>query len=313
MKYVEMKSNNVYYNLALEEYIFHNLKNEDYLLLWINDKSIVLGKHQNIFEEININELEKSNIKAARRNSGGGTVFHDSGNLNYTFITDYTPEKGIEYDKFLNPIIKALNSMGVPAKKRRICDIAIEEQKISGSAQSIYKDRFLHHGTLLFDTDINILHNILEPPKGKFTSKATKSVKSPVVNIKNFINDKSMTINNFKETILKYLFPNGIEYETLENEIEEVENLVKNKYSLWEWNFGASPKFIYEKSSIFENENIKITINVEKGIIKFCNIESKNLPIKLIKKIIEENRYSYSNIYSKLKAINMENFTDCLF
>ena len=150
-----MNTSDVYTNLAIEEYVFHHFTDDNYLLLWKNEGSIVIGKHQNVFEKVNIKAIESSSVKVARRNTGSGAVFHDKGNLNYSLITDYDSEIFSGYDEFLNPMIKALNHLGVPAHKRRSSDIAIEDKKISGSAQTVKNNRILHHGTLLFDADLS--------------------------------------------------------------------------------------------------------------------------------------------------------------
>ncbi|HSP47373.1 MAG TPA: lipoate--protein ligase family protein, partial [Clostridiaceae bacterium] len=137
LRYIENESEDVYFNLALEEYLLQNFREGTYLLLWRNDRSIVLGKYQNVYEEVNLRAVEEAGIKVARRNSGGGTVYHDLGNLNYSILTDYDPNGTISYDLFLEPMISALRSMGIPAEKRGASDIAIEGMKISGSAQTL--------------------------------------------------------------------------------------------------------------------------------------------------------------------------------
>lgn len=231
MKFVNSQNNNVYFNLAVEEYIFNNMRDDDFLLLWVNDPCVVLGKYQNIFEEVNCKEIQRNGIKVARRNSGGGTVFHDAGNLNFTFSTDHNPITFFGYDEFLSPIIKILNEMGISAEKRNICDIVIGDKKISGNAQSIKKKRVLHHGTLLFDSDLEAFRNSLKPTKGVFESKAVKSVRSSVTNIIDHLSDKSLNFDRFKEVILNSFFLNGVdEFKLLEGDIEKIREIEKTKY-----------------------------------------------------------------------------------
>ena len=202
MKYMKVTGTDIYYNLALEEYMFNKSSEESVLLLWKNDTSIVLGKYQNVYEEINIKEVSRKHISVARRNTGGGTVFHDRGNLNYSFITSCSSGMFSDYDEFIFPVIKALNGLGVPAQKRNNSDIAIGTSKISGSAQAVKSHRILHHGTLLFDADMEGLHLLLKPSDGRFTSKAVKSVRSDVTNISDHLRDK-MTIDEFEEYLLE--------------------------------------------------------------------------------------------------------------
>ena len=156
MYYIEGENKDPYYNLALEEYMMANYTKGTYLLLWINEDSIVMGKYQNAYEELNLKAIEEDGIPVVRRISGGGTVFHDKGNLNYSFITDADREKG-GYEEFLHPIIKSLNRLGIHAQKRNVCDIVIGDKKISGSAKCSRKGRVLQHGTLLFDSDLKKL------------------------------------------------------------------------------------------------------------------------------------------------------------
>lgn len=320
MKYIESISNDIYFNLALEEYVFQNLNEDAYFMFWENDNSIVLGKHQNVFEEINIKEAEKAGIKIARRNSGGGTVFHDRGNLNYSFIKSYDKNSFIDYDSFLTPVITALNSLGINAEKRRTCDIAIDGRKISGSAQSSKGGRVLHHGTLLFDADLSLLKKMLKPTDGKIESRSIKSVRSIVTNIKEYLNE-DITLDIFKNSLLSALFPDGIQKTVLSDEqLQEVTSLAENKYADWKWNFGNSPDFSYEKQSIILNEDINIKLQVKKGMILACNVMGKLLPCSEIENIVTGSRYSYGEITKRLKEIksfniniNIEELADCFF
>lgn len=322
MRYIESISDDVYFNLALEEYIFNNLKDDTYFMLWKNHNSIVLGKHQNVFEEINIKAIEQNNIKVARRNTGGGTVFHDRGNLNYSVITDYDKNTFIDYDKFIIPVINALNSIGVKAEKRRTSDIAIDGKKISGSAQTIKGNRALHHGTLLFDADLTMLHDLLKTTEGKIESKSVKSVRSIVTNIKDHLRDE-INIDEFQRLLINTMFSgNAGKYEINEEQIKTIQELAENKYSKWEWNFGASPDFSYEKESEILGDKINVKLFVKKGVITNCNVQGNNIPCNDLQEHITDSRYSYMNIVNKLKEIsffknmknlNYEELADCFF
>lgn len=305
MKYIESTSNNVYFNLALEEYIFNNFNDDSYLLFWKNDKSIVIGKYQNVFEEINIKAAEKLNINVARRISGGGTVFHDRGNLNYSFIKNHNPDSYVDYDVFLNPVVSALKSLGINAAKRRTCDIAIEGKKISGSAQAIKRGRILHHGTLLFDTDLLTLNDLLTVKEGKFISNAVKSVKSEVTNIKEHIANKALTLDEFQALLLKAMFPQGVQKVDISNEhMAAIRDRAKNKYSTWQWNYGTSPKFSYSKESIISGESVYLKLEVDRGIIVHCEILKNKLPVGNIENAVKGLRYCYAEIANKLGEIS---------
>lgn len=320
MKYIESTSEDIYINLALEEYIYQNLKDDDYFMLWKNDNSIVLGKYQNAFEEINLKDVKKTGIKVARRNSGGGTVFHDKGNLNYSIIKNIGKNTFADYDSFLNPIISALNTIGVKAEKRRTSDIAIEGKKISGSAQSARGGRILHHGTLLFNADLSLLENMLRPTEGEIESNSVKSVRSIVTNIKDHINNNNMSLYDFKEALLNALFPNGIEKVELNDaQLQEINDLAQNKYSDWQWNYGNSPDFTFKKNNIITNSNLQINLQVKKGIIFASTITGANFPCTEIETAVTGLRYCYMEIMNKLKEMpslkkfNIEKIADCFF
>lgn len=315
MKYIESNSSDVYYNLALEEYIFNNFKDDDYLLLWMNDDCVVLGKYQNIFEEVNCKQLQTHRIKAARRNSGGGTVFHDKGNLNFSFITDFDTDSFSGYDQFIAPIIRILNDMGVAAEKRNACDIFVGDNKISGNAQLIKKKRVLHHGTLLFDSDLGKLCNLLKPTDGVFESKAVKSVRSHVANIIDFLDDKGMDICGFKDTILHGLFPFGVQEMQLSAEDRKrIEQTASGKYSSWEWNFGASPAFILNKEAIYHENKLYINLAVEGGLIKKCELACEILPVEALRDLILGQRYDFFVLFKIFREIkDFEDFAEYLF
>lgn len=323
MRFFKTHSNDVFYNLAFEEYVFENYRDDDYLILWTNDSSVVMGKFQNAYEEINLKAAEESGIKVARRNTGGGTVFHDKGNLNYSLIMDYDEELFAKYDSFLEPMIKALNKLGVPAGKRNKSDIAIGEEKISGSAQSVSHNRILHHGTLLFDADLSSLHELLKPTSGKITSKAVKSVRSKVVNIKDYIKTDNMTLADLESYLIENLFPGETAEAHLgEDEIEEIKKRKEEKYITWKWNYGKSPCFTFSKESRIEGRDIRIDLKVESGHIKECTLslgtdkQAMMQELLLQKKILGE-KYTYKGlkkiISQVIPAYQVDAFADCFF
>lgn len=318
MKYVNSKNNNVYYNLAVEEYIFSNMMDDDFLLLWVNDPCVVIGKHQNIFEEVNCKEILKNGVPVARRHSGGGTVYHDKGNLNFTFITDYHPDRFLGYDEFLTPIIKILNEIGIPAEKSKVCDIVIGDKKISGNAQTIKKNRVLHHGTLLFDSELDTLRTILKPAEGEFKSKAVKSVRSSVTNIIDHLGDKKLDFEGFKDYFFNSFFAKGIdeidEVKLSEAEVEKIRELEKTKCITWDWIYGFSPTFTYKKQSDFKGHQIDLALIIEKGRIKECKLKCKTLSVEKIESLLLGHRYDYFTLSDLCSEIeDLEDFADCLF
>ena len=199
MIYIESESFDPHFNLALEQYVFDNLdKNENYFMLWQNDNAIIVGKHQNTVAEINAEYTKENNIKVVRRLSGGGAVYHDLGNLNFTFIV--SAGGGYEqfnFSDFCKPIIELLNSLGVNAVLNGRNDMSIEGKKFSGNSQYAKRGRIMHHGTIMFDSDLDIVGNSLVVSKDKIQSKGVTSIRSRVTNIKPHM-QTDVSIEEFK-------------------------------------------------------------------------------------------------------------------
>ncbi|MBC8588531.1 lipoate--protein ligase [Paratissierella segnis] len=276
MKYITNLSNDPWYNLAFEEYCFRNLPMEDeYVILWINSPAIIVGKNQNTLEEINSEYVEAHNIKVVRRVTGGGAVYHDLGNLNFSIITKVKGEEKIDFRQINIPIVESLEKLGIRAKLSGRNDITLDEMKLSGIAQSIWKKRVLNHGTILFDTDLSVLSNALNVKQEKIESKGIKSVRSRVTNIKPYLKD-DVDILTFKEMLLKSIFEHKNllpeEYILSEEQKKDIEMLCREKYSTWEWNYGESPEFSFKNYKRFPFGSIDIRLNVKRGIIKNCKI-----------------------------------------
>ena len=268
MLYIQNDSTDPRYNLALEEYVFKHLKfEEDFIMLWQNEPSVIVGKNQNTVEEINVDYVEQHGIHVVRRSTGGGAVYHDLGNLNYTFITK-ADGTGIDFRKFTQPVIRVLNSLGVPAEFNSRNDIAIRGKKFSGNAQRVYKNRVLHHGTIMFNSKLEDVHNVLKVKAEKFKSKSVKSVRSRVTNISDYL-PEPITIDEFKKLLLERLFleqdsPKR-EYVLTEEDQAEIRKMMEEKYANWEWNYGYSPKFNYEKTDRFDGGNASSALECREG------------------------------------------------
>ncbi|MCX7549129.1 lipoate--protein ligase [Xanthomarina sp. F1114] len=257
-------------NLALEEYALRNFDaSTDYLLFYINEPSIIIGRNQNTLEEINQEYTEENNIHIVRRISGGGAVYHDLGNLNFSFITNHDGKSISNFKKFTAPVIRVLNSMGVAAELKGRNDILVEDKKISGTAQFSTGKRMISHGTLLLDTDMSEVVKALQVKMSKIASKGHKSVRSRVANISEFL-ENPITMEAFKNQILTGLYEASEPFETYkltEAEWEAVHQLKAEKYDLWDWNFGRSPKFNIQRNKRFPVGEIDLRIFVEKGLI----------------------------------------------
>lgn len=305
MKFIYNKGNtDPKINLALEEYALRNIKSEeDLLIFYINEPSIILGKNQNAFEEINHRYVAENEIEVIRRISGGGTVYHDLGNLNFSFITNYNPKYFNNYEHFNTPIIKAMNKLGIPAHLNDRNDIICEKKKISGNAQFTTKNRMMSHGTILFNSDLYILDKVLDVNIGNIESKSTKSFRSKVRNIKSYIKNE-MSVEQFKMYLLDELF-NGFTDENKfpldDSDWEEIYKLAESKYSDWIWNFGRSPKFNLIKKEIINDKEVSAKFYIENGLVKKIEINSNDKLFRKVENLLLEKRFDYFEISKILK------------
>lgn len=262
-------------NLALEEYVLQHIPHDDsYFLFYINSPSIIIGKNQNTLEEINKEYIDAKNIKVVRRLSGGGAVYHDLGNLNFSFITADDGASFHNFKKFTQPIVDALNKMGVSAELSGRNDIHVGERKISGNAQFSHKGRMFSHGTLMLDSDINEVVKALKVSSAKIASKGIKSIRSRVANINEFL-ERPLSMEDFKNTLLQAIFHEQgriEEYHLNESDWKFIHEISKEKYQRWEWNYGASPDFNVVKSKRFPSGTVEVRLNVHKGFIKQASI-----------------------------------------
>ncbi len=259
-------------NLALEEYILRTLpEGENCLLFYINEPSIIIGKNQNTLEEINAEYVEANKLHVVRRLSGGGAVYHDLGNLNFSFIMRDDGSSFHNFRKFTEPVVKALQKLGVEAELTGRNDLQVGERKISGNAQFHTKGKMFSHGTLLFDSEIENVVSALKVNAEKYVSKATKSIRSRVANISEFLKEP-LTIGQFRESLLESIFEggNGVQnYELTEEDWAAVRKLADERYRSWEWNYGRSPKFNMQQRKRIEGAGtFDVRLNVEDGLIK---------------------------------------------
>ncbi|MCR4752236.1 MAG: lipoate--protein ligase [Eubacterium sp.] len=293
MIFYESDSHDPYWNLALEEYVFHSLpRKDDYFLLWQNDRAVIVGKFQNTVAEINTEYVEAHGIRVARRLSGGGAVYHDLGNVNYTFITDAGNREELNLHAFCEPLETALQKLGVPAKISGRNDVLIEGMKCSGSSQYLRRGRVMHHGCIMFDTDLTVLSRALQYRPEKYVSRSTESVRSRVTNISAYM-DGSVTVRQFMDLLKVYMAKgHDLKPGTLTAEDRAaIQKLRDEKYSTWEWNFGASPAYDASVSEYVEGCGfIELSYNVDNGIIRgfrsqgdyFGAIDAEDLRNRLI-------------------------------
>ena len=269
MRCIISTSTNPYFNLATEEYLL-KIKDEEIFLIYINEPCVVVGKHQNLLSEINLQYTQEHNIKLARRISGGGTVYQDLNNLNFSFIHNCTNFEQINFTKFTYPVLEALCEMGLDVSFSGRNDLLVDSKKISGNAMHIFKTRVLSHGTLLFNTDLNKLSAALKNQPQRYIDKSIKSFRSKVTNISNYL-ESPKTIDEFSLILFRLINDksiNSIIKPITNQETELINQISKTKFETWEWIYGYSPKYIFQNSISVSNLNVKLEMLVEKGIIK---------------------------------------------
>lgn len=308
MIFLISKSTDCYFNLALEENFLREYDDEVFML-WQNDNTIVVGKNQNTLAEINSDYVKKMGIRVVRRITGGGAVYHDMGNINFTYIARHDGEWESDFSRFARPVVEALGKLGLHAEVSGRNDIVANGRKISGNAQTVVNGRILHHGTLLFNADVSVLSNALVPDAEKIQSKGIKSVSSRVANINELLG-RAVTANELFELVsseVKRLY-GAKNYELSPCEIERAEKLADEKYRTWEWNFGYSPKYSFNKKRRFSGGSVNTYLTVEEGRITSVKIYGDFFGISDVADIeaalcgVSHREESIMNVLAKFKV-----------
>jgi lipoate-protein ligase A len=297
----------IYFNLALEEYLLmHNAG--DFFILWQSEPAVVVGKHQNTLAEINYRFIRGNGIQVARRLSGGGTVYHDQGNLNFTYISNGEPGKLVDFKRFIEPVIDFLGTLGLNAEQGLKNEILARGKKISGNAEHVYKNRVLHHGTLLFHSDIHLLHECLRVQPGHYKDKAVQSNRSSVINISECLND-GMKMADFERTFLDYMLSRagGKMFELSKQEHLAISDLADSKYRSWDWIYGWSPDYELRNTFEFQDLECQIFIKVHRGILKDCSFESRKISkddLSILLNLLRDCRHEEDSIRKLIKTWN---------
>ncbi|MDR1917084.1 MAG: lipoate--protein ligase [Synergistaceae bacterium] len=260
------------FNLALEEYVLTGMEIET-IILWRNSKAVIIGNNQNAASEIDMDYVSEHNIPVIRRQSGGGAVFHDLGNVNFTIIQTVKRGDFSNYTLFTSPIIQFLATLGVRASLKGRNDLVIDDMKFCGNAQAMKKGRIMHHGCILYSADFSDLGNALKPRDIKIESHGVKSVRSRVTNIAHHM-ENPIPVEEFFALMADFFMAlDGIEpYELNDLDIEATERLAREKYSSWEWNFGKSGAYNMERSARYSYGIVDVRLSVEFGVMRDLHI-----------------------------------------
>jgi lipoate---protein ligase len=257
--------------------------------------------------EINHAFVRENSIPLIRRLSGGGTVFHDRGNLNFCFIQNGEDGNLIDFKKYTQPILDVLQNIGIPAERSGRNDLIVDGLKFSGNAEHVYKKRTLHHGTLLFSSKLNNLSAALKSNLDLYHDKSVKSVRSKVTNLQDYM-PLDISLEQFKKLIIHQVinnYNNVISYQFTEDDQFEILRLIEEKYSKWEWNYGYSPKFIFRNQELVDKTLIDIELEIEKGIIKRAEFKANNLLDAELSITLQNLRYHENDILDKLNEFNL--------
>ena len=274
MLIIDSPSHDAYFNIALEEYLLYKYPTQDIFLLYINAPSIIIGKFQNTLAEINLDYVKEKNIKVVRRMSGGGAVYHDLGNLNFSFHTLLGGNDFMDFSKFTEPVLHILNELNVPAKLEGRNDLLVDGKKFSGNAKLARNGKMIQHGTILFDSDMTILGDALKMNPLKYKDKAVKSNRARVTNLKEYFPIDMSTVD-MKDLLIEEILASNEHadmYSLTEEDIKGVGELIEEKYQTWDWNFGFSPKYNFQNANKIPAGFIEVHLDVVKGIIEQAKI-----------------------------------------
>lgn len=300
-----LESNDPFFNLAAEEYFLHERK-ENFVILSVNDPCVVIGKHQVAHREVNTKFAERNNIPVIRRISGGGTVYHDRGNLNFTFIRQSEQGKQVDFMLYTKPVIGYLQSRGINAILGEKNAITVNGLKISGNAEHVYRERVLHHGTLLFDTSLDFMRQAIRPAEDKYSTRGVGSNRTHVTNIKPLLGD----FNSIDQLIsdmtgwFRNTDPGALSFSLKREEVEEIDALAERKYRTWEWNWGYGPGYSLNCQVRSDSEEHKMKITVREGVITEIS-HSGSDEGKILAERLKGCRHMFSDIRNVIKSLNI--------
>ena len=314
MRYIKNTSTNPYYNMAFDEYCLESLSiDEPVFFLWQNRPAVIVGFNQEVNTEVNLDYLKENGIDLVRRVTGGGAVYHDLGNLNYT-IVGRSEDLERDYPEYASIMAKALQSLGVPATLSGRNDILVEGRKVSGFAKRVCKNRLMVHGTLMYNVDVDVLTKVLNPSNTKLQSKGIASVRSRVANLCEYLPNVPdiQTFSKQLEEILSHHYQDT-EYQLSEEDLANIQQLTDKKFATWEWNYGRSPKATLTHSTRLACGTVEIHLTLAENRISSCRFGGDflgNLPATDLESALIEIIYDTENIRKRLSSFTIDAYFD---
>lgn len=310
MRLIHNLSTNPYFNMAADEYLLKNSQ-EEIFMLWQNAPCVVIGKNQNALAEIDMGFLDQENMKLVRRSTGGGAVYHDFGNLNYSVFVN-NEDKNYDFSAFSRTVIDTLAGLGLTAEYSGRNDLLLNGSKISGCAQLVHQGRLLHHGTLLIDSDLSIMSKVLKPAKEKYTGNAVKSVMSRVCNINDHL-PIPVTVDEIINRLFQFADGDkeNVPGTFTRSELAQIRALEQKKYVSWEWNYGDFPHYDYANQAKFLAGLVGISFSTRQGIIERIKIHGDfigNREIIGLEQCLQGKKHEKQSLLDVLRAVNLEEY-----
>ncbi len=313
MLIIDSPSHDAYFNIASEEYLLSRFPEEEIFLLYVNAPSIIVGKFQNTLSEVNIDYVTKNGIKVVRRLTGGGAVYHDLGNLNFSFHSLNTSGEFMDFAKFTQPVITLLNKLNVPAKLEGRNDLLVDGMKFSGNAKLVRKNKVVHHGTILINSEMSRLSEALKVNPLKFVDKAIKSVRKRVTNLIDYLQPNTTT-ETFKKLLIDQVVsenPGARVYSLSPEEIDGIQMLANEKYVTWDWNFGFSPAYNFSKAIKVPAGFIEVHLDAENGLIQKVKIFGDffaTKPIEELEELLVGCKHDVESLHERLSTIDLSDY-----